>query len=217
MASHSSLSALRRDYAHAALSEGDVAPDPVPQFIRWLSDAQTAKVPDLNAMTLATSTADGTPSARVVLLKGVDAQGFVFYTDYRSRKGQELERNPRAALVFYWALLERQVRVTGTVHRVTVGESAAYFTSRPLDSRISALASHQSAVIASRAVLEARAAQLVEQYSETSPPHLPSYWGGFRVAHETVEFWQGRPNRLHDRLLYTRADPASWRIQRLSP
>jgi pyridoxamine 5'-phosphate oxidase len=213
----SPLSALRRDYAQSALSEDDVDRDPIQQFKRWFADAQEAKLSDVNAMTLATSTADGVPSARVVLLKAVDARGFVFFTDYRSRKGRELEKNPRAALVFYWPRLERQVRVTGTTHRVTTDESATYFASRPLESRLSASASHQSAVIPSRAVLEARVTELAHQYHESNPPPLPAYWGGFRVAHETVEFWQGRSNRLHDRLLYTRAAADNWHIQRLSP
>jgi pyridoxamine 5'-phosphate oxidase len=217
MSADSPLAALRRDYAHGVLSEQDVDPDPIRQFMRWFADAEAAELPDVNAMTLATCTTDGVPSARVVLLKAVDSQGFVFYTDYRSRKGRELGHNPRAALVFYWARLERQVRVTGTAHRVTTDESAAYFASRPLESRLSAYASHQSAGIPNRTVLETRAAELAQQYHESNPPPLPAYWGGFRIAHETVEFWQGRPNRLHDRILYTRVDADSWRMQRLSP
>lgn len=212
-----SLADVRRDYARAALSERDVDPDPIRQFERWLAEARAAASSDQTAMTLATAAPDGDPLARMVLLKGVDDRGFVFYTDYRSHKGLELERNPRAALVFYWAELERQVRVQGTVSRVSPVESAAYFATRPLASRISALTSHQSAVIADRDVLDARAAALARQYSDDSPPPPPSYWGGYRVAPRTIEFWQGRPNRLHDRLLYTRESGEHWRIERLSP
>jgi pyridoxamine 5'-phosphate oxidase len=210
------LSTLRRDYAHAALSERDVDPDPIRQFEHWFAEAQAAEVRDVNAMTLATATPDGAPSARIVLLKGVDARGFVFFTDYRSRKGAELLHNPRAALVLYWGPLERQVRVDGTVSRTSAEESAAYFASRPLASRLSASASHQSAVVADRASLEARVAELAETYAERTPP-LPSYWGGFRLAPTAIEFWQGRPNRLHDRLRYTRSPGDNWHIDRLSP
>jgi pyridoxamine 5'-phosphate oxidase len=211
------LAALRRDYAHATLTEGDVDPDPIRQFERWFADAQAAAVPDVNAMTLATVGSDGAPSARVVLLKGVDARGFVFYTDYRSQKGVELSQNSRAALVLYWSPLERQVRITGTVSRTSTEESAAYFGSRPLLSRLSAAASRQSSAIPDRASLEARVAELARTYGDTNPPPLPSYWGGFRVSPMTVEFWQGRPNRLHDRLRYVRSDSGLWTIERLSP
>lgn len=211
------LAALRRDYAHATLTERDVDADPIRQFERWFADAQAAAVPDVNAMTLATTTPDGTPSARIVLLKGVDARGFVFYTDYRSQKGAELSINPRAALVFYWSPLERQVRISGTVSRTSSEESTAYFASRPLASRLSATASRQSTAIPDRTSLEARVAELAQMYRETNPPPLPSYWGGFRVAPTSVEFWQGRPNRLHDRLRYVRSGSGDWRIERLSP
>ncbi len=211
------LAALRRDYARATLTERDVDPDPIPQFERWFAEAQAAAVPDVNAMTLATAGPDGAPSARVVLLKGVDARGFVFYTDYRSQKGVELSHNPRAALVFYWSPLERQVRITGTVTRTSTRESAAYFGSRPLLSRLSATASRQSSAIPDRAPLESRVAELARTYGDTNPPPLPSYWGGFRVSPTAVEFWQGRPNRLHDRLRYVRSDSGVWTIERLSP
>lgn len=211
-----SLSDIRREYANATLSERDADPDPIRQFERWFEDARAAGLQELNAMTLATATTDGAPSARIVLLKAADARGFVFFTDYRSRKGAELDANPRAALVFYWAALERQVRVTGPTARIGREESAAYFDSRPLGSRLSAMASHQSAVVASRAVLEERAGELAREYADR-PPEIPSYWGGTRVTPETIEFWQGRPNRLHDRLRYTRDRSGQWRIDRLSP
>jgi pyridoxamine 5'-phosphate oxidase len=217
MTSPDTLAALRRDYAHATLSERDVDADPIRQFERWFAEAQAAGVPDANAMTLATATPDGAPSARVVLLKGVDERGFVFYTDYRSQKGAELLRNPRAALVLYWSPLERQVRITGMVTRASTEESAAYFASRPLASRLSASASTQSAVIPDRSSLEARVAELARIHAAATPPPLPAYWGGFRVAPTTVEFWQGRPNRLHDRLRYHRDDGGTWHIERLSP
>jgi len=213
-----SISTLRRDYAQAALSERDVDPDPIRQFQRWFAEAQAADMPDANAMTLATATPDGAPSARVVLLKDVDSRGFVFYTDYRSRKGTELVHNSRAALLLYWSPLERQVRIVGTASRTSSEESAAYFATRPLASRLSASASHQSTVIPNRASLEARVAELAKRYTDAAPPPLPAYWGGFRVSPTAIEFWQGRPNRLHDRLLYTRSaasDP--WHIDRLSP
>jgi pyridoxamine 5'-phosphate oxidase len=210
------LSELRHEYADAPLSERDVDPDPVRQFERWFADARDAKLAaEPNAMTLATATADGAPSARIVLLKGVDARGFVFYTDYRSRKGEELDANPRAALVFHWPEIGRQVRVVGTVSRLSREESAAYFATRPILSRLSAWASHQSQVLSGREALEQRVAALARQYDGADPP-LPPYWGGIRVQHEQVEFWQGRPNRLHDRVRYQR-DGDSWRIERLSP
>jgi pyridoxamine 5'-phosphate oxidase len=212
------LADIRREYARRTLSEHEVDPDPVRQLQRWLADAERAKLTEATAMTLATATPGGAPSARMVLLKGLDARGLVFFTDYRSQKGAELARNPHAALVFYWADLERQVRVTGVVERTSHEESAAYFATRPVASRVAASASHQSAVLASRDALEARVAELAARFDAASPPPLPPHWGGFRVAPEAVEFWQGRPNRLHDRLLYTRAQPgAPWRIERLSP
>lgn len=209
------LASLRRSYARASLGEGDVAADPIAQFLAWFDDAQAAELREPNAMTLATATPDGAPSARIVLLKGVDERGFVFYTDYRSRKGEELAANPRAALVFHWAELERQVRVTGTVARVSREESEAYYRTRPVGSRIGAWASHQSRPIAGRAELEAREAELARRYADGDVP-LPPHWGGYRVAPETVEFWQGRPSRLHDRLRYVREE-GGWRVERLAP
>jgi pyridoxamine 5'-phosphate oxidase len=198
------------------LAEGDVDPDPVVQFGRWLGDAQAAGLVEPTATTLATATADGRPSARMVLLRGVDERGFVFYTNYESRKAAELAANPRAALVFWWGELQRQVRVEGLVERTSQEESAAYFTTRPLGSRLSAWASPQSQVIGGRAVLERRVAELAATYPGGDVP-LPPFWGGYRLVHDVVELWHGRPNRLHDRLRYTRAEGGGWRIERLAP
>jgi len=209
------LAALRRDYALATLEERDVDPDPIRQFERWFADAAAARVPEPNAMTLSTATRDGVPSARIVLLKGVDANGFAFYTDYRSRKGAELAENPLAALTFLWKEIERQVRITGSVSRVSVEESEAYFRTRPPGSRLGAWASHQSAVLASREELEARVQDVAGRFPDGDVP-LPPHWGGFRVTPDEIEFWQGRPSRLHDRLLY-RGGEGGWEISRLSP
>ena len=209
------LAAVRRDYALASLAEHDVDPDPIRQFERWFADAVSARLPEPNAMTLSTATRDGVPSARIVLLKGVDADGFVFYTDYRSRKGAELAENPLAALTFLWKEIERQVRITGAVSRVTTQESEAYFRTRPPGSRLGAWASHQSSVIASREELDARLRDVTERFADGDVP-LPPHWGGFCVAPDEIEFWQGRPDRLHDRLLYRRGE-RGWEISRLSP
>ena len=211
-----SIASLRLSYARASLREGDVAADPVTQFLAWFDDARSAQLRELNAMTLATATPDGVPSARIVLLKGVDERGFVFYTDYRSRKGSELAANPRAALVFHWMELERQVRVSGDVEQVSRAESERYFASRPFGSRIGAWTSHQSQVIAGREDLERRESELAARFADGDVP-LPSHWGGYRVLPSDVEFWQGRPSRLHDRLRYVRSGEGGWRIERLSP
>jgi pyridoxamine 5'-phosphate oxidase len=211
-----SLADLRRDYALESLTERDVDPDPIRQFERWFEQARRAELLEPNAMSLATSTLDGHPSVRVVLLKGFDARGFVFFTDYRSRKGMELEANPRASLCFWWDALQRQVRVTGTASRVSTSESSAYFRTRPHGSRIGAWASHQSSRLASREALESEVARHFAKYPEGSDVPLPHHWGGYRVAPDAIEFWQGRQSRLHDRITYVRGN-GGWQIERLSP
>ena len=209
------LADLRTDYKRASLSELDVNRDPVAQFRTWFDEAQRAEVSEPNAMCLATSSPDGYPSARIVLLKGVDERGFVFYTDYRSQKGHELANNPHAALCFFWQPLERQVRIAGAVQRVSREESADYFHSRPIGSQIGASASVQSAVLPGRETLEARVAELKAQFAEETVP-LPEFWGGFRVIPDSFEFWQGRSSRLHDRIKYERR-AGVWATSRLSP
>ncbi|HEX2636137.1 MAG TPA: pyridoxamine 5'-phosphate oxidase [Gemmatimonadales bacterium] len=211
-----SIADIRREYSRARLDEADVSHDPLVEFARWFAEAQEAELPDPNAMTLATASADGAPSARIVLLKAFDERGFVFFTDYRSRKGAELEANPRAALVLYWGELDRQVRITGRVGRTSHEDSARYFSSRPLGSRLGAWASHQSRVIPGRAALEADLREVEARFGDGDVP-LPEHWGGYRVAPETIEFWQGRESRLHDRIRYSREGGGRWRVERLSP
>ena len=212
----SSIADIRTDYKRDALDEAHADADPIGQFSRWWDEALKSEVMEPNAMTLATADADGRPAARTVLLKGFDASGFVFYTNYDSRKGRELAANPRASLLFFWPELERQVRIDGSVARVDDAESDAYFDSRPLASRIGAWASPQSEVISGKAWLMAKAAEMGLRHG-LNPPR-PPHWGGYRVTPLAMEFWQGRPSRLHDRLLYTRAAPgAEWTQARLAP
>jgi len=208
------LADLRLEYARESLTERDVDPDPILQFEKWFEEALHAGLIEPNAMTLATSTRDGHPSARVVLLKGADANGFVFFTDYRSRKGAELDANPHVSLCFWWDALQRQVRISGTAVRVSREETAAYFHTRPHGSRVGAWASQQSTTLASREMLEKEVERLERAYPDDVP--LPPHWGGYRVTPASLEFWQGRPSRLHDRIVYTR-DGSAWKIGRLSP
>ena len=209
------ISDLRKEYTRAGLAESEVAADPIDQFGHWFDDALAAGLHEPNAMTVATATTDGRPSARVVLLKGFDQRGFVFYTNYEGRKGREIEENPRAALLFYWGELERQVRVEGCVSRVSEEESDAYYASRPRGSRLGALASEQSRGIGNREVLEERVEALEAEYEGRDVPR-PAFWGGYRVRPEVVEFWQGRESRLHDRIVY-RWEDGGWKIGRLQP
>ena len=210
-----SLADLRKTYARESLTESAVDPDPIIQFKTWMNEALDAELPEPNAMTVATVGADGKPSARVLLIKGVDQRGFVFFTNYESHKGRDLEANPHAALVFYWIELERQVRIDGRVEKLPDEESDAYFNSRPLDSRIGAWASNQSRELSSRLALVANAAKYAARYV-MNPPR-PPHWGGYVVIPETIEFWQGRPSRLHDRIRYTRQANGGWKIVRLAP
>ncbi len=205
---------LRQEYMRAGLAEADAHADPLAQFERWFNDALAAQLPLANAMTLATAASGGAPDARIVLLKGVDNGGFVFYTNYESRKGRQLATQPQACLVFFWAPLERQVRIDGAVEKVSAAESDAYFATRPVGARLSARASAQSSVVAGRQVLESAVKEEKSKYGENPP--RPARWGGYRVIPSRMEFWQGRENRLHDRLLYLR-DGGSWKIERLAP
>jgi pyridoxamine 5'-phosphate oxidase len=211
------LEDMRGLYAARTLDEADLAPDWLAQFERWLDEAIAAPLPEPNAMILATAGADGRPSARAVLLKVVDERGFVLYTNLESRKGREAAANPHAALVFPWTQLHRQVTVTGDVEPVPDEEADAYFASRPRGSRLGAAASPQSRVIASRAVLDDARAELETRYPEGAEVPRPAHWGGLRVVPDAVEFWQGRPDRLHDRLRYRRTDDGAWVVERLAP
>ena len=211
-----SVADLRKEYTRAGLHESDVASDPIDQFRQWFDEALEADLHEPNAMTLATATPDGRPSARVVLLKGFDGRGLVFYTNYEGRKARELEANPHCSLVFYWGELERQVRVEGRAIQVPPAESDAYFAGRPRGSQLGAWASEQSRPIEGRAELEERLKELEEEY-EGREILRPPFWGGYRVEPEKTEFWQGRENRLHDRLLYTNSVGGKWEIQRLQP
>jgi pyridoxamine 5'-phosphate oxidase len=210
------LTGLRNDYAAHGLRRVDLHSDPLQQFGAWFAAALAADIRDVNAMSLATATPDGKPSVRIVLLKGFDERGFAFFTNYDSEKGRELEANPHAALVFYWVQLERQVRISGTVEKTSREDSAAYFHSRPMGSRLGAWASKQSEVVDARQVLDSRLTEMTERFEDGDVP-LPPHWGGFRVKPDKMEFWQGRPNRLHDRFRYLRRADGTWQIDRLAP
>lgn len=210
------LAAFRREYMLAGLSKRDLEPNPLVQFEKWFQQTVAAGVLEPNAAVLATADASGQPSARMILIKGVDERGFSFFTNYESRKARELTQNPKAALVFPWIELERQVCITGSISKLPRGEAAAYFKIRPRGSRLGAWTSKQSRVIGSRAELEERLKQVEAQYPGEEIP-LPPDWGGYLLAPIEIEFWQGRPNRLHDRLRYTKQPDSTWRIERLSP
>jgi pyridoxamine 5'-phosphate oxidase len=210
------ISRLRKEYTRAGLDESDAVPDPIEQFRRWFDDALAADLHEPNAMTLATATPEGRPSARIVLIKGFDERGFIFYTNYEGRKARELEANPQCALVLYWAELERQVRIEGRVSRISEEESDAYFASRPRGSQLGAWVSEQSQSIESRGALELRLRELEREYEGREIPR-PPFWGGYRVEPEVIEFWQGRENRLHDRLQYRRPEDGGWERERLQP
>jgi pyridoxamine 5'-phosphate oxidase len=210
------ISDLRREYASRALGEADTDPNPIAQFRVWFDEALKSEIIDVNAMTLATASPNGEPAARIVLLKGIDDAGFVFYTQYDSAKGRDLAMNSRAALLFYWAPLERQVRITGQVMRVSRAMSEAYFATRPVESQWGAWTARQSSEIATRDALE-RQYEDVKRRFANQPVPCPPDWGGYRVEPERIEFWQGRPGRLHDRLLYTRQQDGTWTRVRLAP
>ncbi len=210
------IAELRKDYTLNGMGETDIDPNPFVQFQQWFDKAREAQLPEPNAMTLATTTTNGKPSARIVLLKDFDTRGFVFYTNYNSHKGQELAENPQASLVFWWAELERQVRIYGQVEKVSEKESDEYFYSRPLNSRLGAWTSNQSEIICDRNVLEERFTELSNKYKNGDVPR-PQHWGGLRVIPTEIEFWQGRSSRLHDRLRYTLINNIDWKIERLSP
>lgn len=210
------LEDMRRHYAQRALDRADLADSPFAQFDLWMREAVETQLLEPNAMSLATVGAGGRPSLRTVLLKGFDERGFVFFTNYDSAKGRDIAGNPQVALLFPWLPLERQVSVTGRAERISTAESLKYFLSRPADSQIGAWASRQSQVITTRSLLEAKFAEMKAKFASGQVP-LPSFWGGFRVVPETFEFWQGRPNRLHDRFRYTRDAGPGWTIERLMP
>jgi pyridoxamine 5'-phosphate oxidase len=210
------VAAMRRQYNRGALREAEMLADPIAQFTAWFRDALSAQILEPNAMSLGTAGADGRPLLRTVLLKNYDARGFVFYTNLESRKARHLRENPHASLLFPWLLLERQVIVTGRVERLSVADTVKYFMTRPRDSQIAAWASQQSAPLSSRQVLELEWEALKRKFSAGDVP-LPDFWGGFRVVPETIEFWQGGANRLHDRILYTRGPGDTWSIGRLAP
>jgi pyridoxamine 5'-phosphate oxidase len=207
---------LRKEYSSHNLLETDVAADPIVQFDKWWQEAINSQVDEANAMTLATASCDGLPSARIVLLKGFDKNGFVFFTNYKSYKAMQLEENPRACLVFFWKELERQVRIVGLVKKVPTAESDDYFNSRPRGSRLGAIASPQSQVIESRSWIDKKYMEIADQFKEKDPER-PDDWGGYRVQPIIIEFWQGRPSRLHDRIQYSLEENGAWKMERLAP
>ena len=211
-----SIADIRRDYKLQTLLETDVAENPIQQFTRWWDDALNSAIDEVNAFTLATATIEGKPSARIVLLKGYNESGFVFYTNYTSNKGNQLAHNPEAAMVFFWKELERQVRIEGIAEKVSEEESDAYFFSRPAGSRIGAWASPQSKVIDKREVIEENAAKYEKMFEDGVIPR-PQHWGGYRIRPTMIEFWQGRSNRLHDRIQYCLDEKEGWKIERLAP
>jgi pyridoxamine 5'-phosphate oxidase len=213
---NNNIAAIRREYQMQSLLEQDISENPFEQFNYWWDEAVKSEIDEVNAMTLATASPTGMPSARIVLLKSVSAEGFVFFTNYKSLKGKELEENPNACLVFFWKELERQIRITGSVEKVSAAESDAYFGWRPEGSRIGAWASPQSSVIASRETIEKNLLEFEEKFAGTEIPR-PVHWGGYIVKPTVMEFWQGRPNRLHDRIQYTKLQGAGWKIERLAP
>lgn len=210
-----SIADIRKDYKLHSLDENDIAANPVEQFTRWWMEAVKSEITEVNAMTLSTATKDGKPSARIVLLKDYDEKGFVFFTNYNSHKGKELAENPYVALTFFWKEIERQVRIEGKVEKVSAEESDAYFFSRPQGSRVGAWASEQSVVIANRQLLEENVKRFTEEFKNSIP--RPPHWGGYRVMPLKIEFWQGRSNRLHDRIQYTKINKGSWKAERLAP
>lgn len=210
------LSDIRTDYRKASLSRSEVADDPFEQFDKWFGEVLHSRVEEPNAMTLATVGKDGMPSVRIVLLKGIDEKGFYFYTNYESRKARELLENPQASVVFFWKELERQVRIQGRVSKASSEQSDHYYLSRPEGSRLGAWASPQSQIIASREVLEEKVREVTAQFKK-EPLHRPPFWGGFCIEPQLIEFWQGRPSRLHDRIVYTLEETGNWEIHRLAP
>lgn len=209
------LADLRNEYTKAELSEADVNSNPIEQFKKWFSEASIAQVPEPNAVSVATVSAEGRPSSRIVLLKGYDESGFVFFTNYESRKGREIIQNPYVSLLFFWPELERQIRIEGKAEKISTKESMNYFFSRPIGSQLGAWASAQSAIIEGRSILEKKMSELKVKFQGKEVP-FPAFWGGFKVVPETIEFWQGRKNRLHDRIQFAKTN-SGWKISRLSP